>query len=161
MRLFVRSGPLAARDPGQWVALIGTVEDLHRWPAQVTILHYNDAFRRGDKHSQTMPIFCFNGSNGHNQEAIEQNIGIGWVCTQSGKVSPNDTLRVANISHECLLWFVWLNHPVNGLVQDCSNSIANALELLQSCTKPSTWSLWHLKPQATSLLVQPFVLRNA
>ena len=26
---------------------------------------------------------------------------------------------------------------VNGLVQNCSNSIANALELLQSCTKPS------------------------
>ena len=26
---------------------------------------------------------------------------------------------------------------INGLVQDCSNSIANALELLQSCTKPS------------------------
>ena len=24
---------------------------------------------------------------------------------------------------------------INGLVQDCSNSIANALELLQSCTK--------------------------
>ena len=24
-----------------------------------------------------------------------------------------------------------------GLVQDCSNSIANALELLQSCTEPS------------------------
>ena len=26
---------------------------------------------------------------------------------------------------------------MDGLVQDCSNSIANALELLQSCTKPS------------------------
>ena len=26
---------------------------------------------------------------------------------------------------------------INGLVQDCSNSTANALELLQSCTKPS------------------------
>ena len=26
----------------------------------------------------------------------------------------------------------------DGLMQDCSNSIANALELLQSCTKPST-----------------------
>ena len=26
---------------------------------------------------------------------------------------------------------------IDGLVQDCSNSIANALELLQSCTKPS------------------------
>ena len=25
----------------------------------------------------------------------------------------------------------------DGLVQDCSNSIANALELLQYCTKPS------------------------
>ena len=26
---------------------------------------------------------------------------------------------------------------IDDLVQDCSNSIANALELLQSCTKPS------------------------
>ena len=25
---------------------------------------------------------------------------------------------------------------IDGLVQDCSNSIANALDLLQSCTKP-------------------------
>ena len=29
---------------------------------------------------------------------------------------------------------------VDGLVQDCSNSIANALELLQSCPKPLTWT---------------------
>ena len=28
---------------------------------------------------------------------------------------------------------------VEGLVQDCSNSIANALELLQSCTEPSMY----------------------
>ena len=27
-------------------------------------------------------------------------------------------------------------HHIDGLVQDCNNSIANALELLQSCTKP-------------------------
>ena len=26
---------------------------------------------------------------------------------------------------------------IDDLVQDCSNSIANALELLQPCTKPS------------------------
>ena len=26
---------------------------------------------------------------------------------------------------------------IDGLVQDCSNSIANELELIQSCTKPS------------------------
>ena len=39
----------------------------------------------------------------------------------------------------------WLTHiyevHIDGLVQDCSNSIANALELLQSCTKPSTYGL--------------------
>ena len=29
---------------------------------------------------------------------------------------------------------------INGLVQDCSISIANAMEILQSCTKPSIWS---------------------
>ena len=33
---------------------------------------------------------------------------------------------------------IWLHKAcIDGLVQDCSNSIANALELLQSCTKPS------------------------
>ena len=30
-------------------------------------------------------------------------------------------------------------HHVDGLVQNCSNSAANALELLQSCTEPSKW----------------------
>ena len=30
-------------------------------------------------------------------------------------------------------------HQIDGLVQDCSNSIVNALGLLQSCTKPSKW----------------------
>ena len=33
----------------------------------------------------------------------------------------------------------YVNADVDGLVQDCSNSIANALELLQSCTKTSMW----------------------
>ena len=32
-------------------------------------------------------------------------------------------------------------HQLEGLVQDCSNSIANALELLQSCTEPSIWPI--------------------
>ena len=31
---------------------------------------------------------------------------------------------------------------LDGLVQDCSNSIANALDLLQSCTKPSIYAGW-------------------
>ena len=32
-----------------------------------------------------------------------------------------------------------LVYEIDGLVQDCSNSIANTLELLQSCIKPSKW----------------------
>ena len=34
----------------------------------------------------------------------------------------------------------WVRGHIDGLVQDYSFSIANALELLQSCTKPSTYS---------------------
>ena len=32
-----------------------------------------------------------------------------------------------------------MHHHIDGLVQNCSNSIANALELLQSRTKPSIY----------------------
>ena len=37
---------------------------------------------------------------------------------------------------------IWTNNHIDGLVQDCSNSIANAQELLQSCTKPPIYSLF-------------------
>ena len=30
----------------------------------------------------------------------------------------------------------------DGLAQDCSNSSALAMELLQSCTKPLNWQVW-------------------
>ena len=39
--------------------------------------------------------------------------------------------------------------PIHGLVQDCSNSIANAMELLQSCTKLSPSSLLSVWAQLT------------
>ena len=42
---------------------------------------------------------------------------------------------VAN-SGNTAFWVESIAEPC-GIVQDCSNSIANALELLQSCTKPS------------------------
>ena len=35
--------------------------------------------------------------------------------------------------------------PIDGLVQDCSNSSALAVELLQSCTKPSIYVFIHSK----------------
>ena len=34
-------------------------------------------------------------------------------------------------------FYLYGKENIDGVVQDCSNSIANALELLQSCTKPS------------------------
>ena len=43
-----------------------------------------------------------------------------------------------------------------GLVQDCSNSIANELELLQSCTKPSISDeicYWNIKLWTSSYLI--------
>ena len=39
---------------------------------------------------------------------------------------------------ESLQWSI-----INGSVQDCSNSIANALELLKSCTEPSIYAYCH------------------
>ena len=40
-------------------------------------------------------------------------------------------------SREICTWFMF---DIDGLAQDCSNSSALAMELLQSCTKPSIWS---------------------
>ena len=37
-----------------------------------------------------------------------------------------------------------IQHDIDGLVQDCSISIANTLELLQSCTKPSIYNYLQL-----------------
>ena len=39
----------------------------------------------------------------------------------------------------------------DGLVQDCSNSSAIALELLQPCTKPSLWKWFHYWPHAPEI----------
>ena len=51
---------------------------------------------------------------------------------RSEKDSTLDRPRSQNAN----IGWAWPFH-VDGLVQDCSNSIANALELLQSCPKPS------------------------
>ena len=36
-----------------------------------------------------------------------------------------------------------MKSDIDGLVQDCSFSIANALEILRLCTKPSIYSTLH------------------
>ena len=50
-------------------------------------------------------------------------------------------------THQTLNWYkidcVIRGLHIDGLVQDCSNSCVLAIGLLQSCIKPSIWSLTH------------------
>ena len=66
-------------------------------------------------------------------------------CRLADKIPPNishdeesRTVRCESktLFHDTNIWYI------DGLVQDCSNSIANAMELLQSCTKSS---MYHTK----------------
>ena len=55
---------------------------------------------------------------------IKQYFGLGWItCNSSSR--PSDAIIVVHIE---------------GLAQDCSNSSALAMELPQSCTKPSIYA---------------------
>ena len=46
------------------------------------------------------------------------------------------------VDKDGLFWLSIVTSPqFDGLVQDCSNSSALAMELLQSCAKPSSWSV--------------------
>ena len=53
-----------------------------------------------------------------------------------------------------LSWPQCVTQHVDDLGQDCSNSIANTLELLQSCTKPSMSGTWL---QFAQVLPRPFM----
>ena len=44
-----------------------------------------------------------------------------------------------NVQNTMAFTDIWVLSYIDGLVQDCSNSIANALELLQSCTSIVGW----------------------
>ena len=56
-------------------------------------------------------------------------------------IDTSNDLMIIDLSND---WMKMKNSPylnqwwsyINGFVQDCNNSIANALELLQSCIKP-------------------------
>ena len=59
-------------------------------------------------------------------------------CHQSYQT--DDLLFSVNM-HLCYIrvFYIYIHIQINGLVQECSNSIANAMELLQSGTKPSIY----------------------
>ena len=61
----------------------------------------------------------------------------------------------------CDKWQKMKIYRIDGFVQDCSNSIANALELLQPCTKPTWWcpiNIQHIKCKLNVLIPRcPFL----
>ena len=69
----------------------------------------------------------------------------GWQFVRFKALSPNNVNAIAwcndyqfaNIQYTIYLLQILLYN--DGSAQDCSNSISNALELLQSCTKPSIY----------------------
>ena len=65
-----------------------------------------------------------------------------WVKIQYSINSEYVIMRLKNIKQRIILVYmmkvIMILH-FSGLVQDCSNSSANTLELLQPCTKPLIW----------------------
>ena len=62
-----------------------------------------------------------------------------YICQGVKNGFPVDITReiiIVDLSYSVLFHLF-----INSLVQDCSNSSALAMELLQSCTKPSTWGM--------------------
>ena len=64
----------------------------------------------------------------------------GWMC--KGMIPFNQSYLAAYTVDSC---YNMVRYNIDVLVQDCNNSSALAMELLQSCTKPSTWCLQHAK----------------
>ena len=54
----------------------------------------------------------------------------------------------------------FLRSHVDGLMQDCSNSIANALELVQFCTQPPMCTYWVLHIYGLIPLVDDTIIED-
>ena len=70
--------------------------------------------------------------DGATEEEEEEDGRVGWGWQQERD-------HFNGLVQESRNQAIDLSMNIHGLVQDCSNSIANALELLQSCTKPSIY----------------------
>ena len=70
---------------------------------------------------------------------ISCKIGLDWVAFVTYVLQDILTVLLIKLpSDEC--YWAPRHDYLEGLVQDCSISIANALEILQFCTKPSIWT---------------------
>ena len=75
---------------------------------------------------------------------------VHWQSTEGNSSTVNQYNKLENYFSKISFqppsgqWVKFPSYCINGLVQDCSNSIANAMELLQSCTKPSIFHASHV-----------------
>ena len=78
---------------------------------------------------------------------------MGHLATMCSRPQYNIHIHTVN--------YVLFNRDIDGLAQDCSNPIANALELLQACTGPSIyWCVEHFLEIVYIYLMTSW-LRNA
>ena len=109
--------------------------------------------------------------------ALGKIIGLWYTMTPGWTIKISETLQqgqrygdIFALYYMINLWVIYWNqfcfskklpyfsiiYHFESLVQDCSNSIANALDLLQSCTKPSISDelcFWNIKPWMSSYLI--------
>ena len=78
-------------------------------------------------------------------------ISFRYVCFFCEILLPSvDVLAFSFVIYIYMFIYIY----IDGLVQDCSNSIANELELLQSCTKPSIYIYMSTKDQYSCFMQQ-------
>ena len=84
--------------------------------------------------------------HGRNQGYSLRSKGVNSSRPGEPYLSPLPESPLVQVMAWCLFDKFRSHIHINGLVQDCSNSIANALELLQSCAKPSIYgtSTWRV-----------------
>ena len=74
----------------------------------------------------------------HMQDGGQVLLAISYPCHASGGWQQWAIFTISAMKWCPVISPGW--HDIDGLVQDCSKSIANTLKLLQSCTKPSILS---------------------
>ena len=88
----------------------------------------------------------YSGGNGFNHGKGFNSLWPGDACLHH-KTLVFTTCITILYNNLAIIWTIHnlfhylLRFHIDRLVQDCSNSIASALELLQSCTKPSIYSI--------------------
>ena len=83
-----------------------------------------------------MEIYISGSENGTCNMFPHWEIHDSGLCLNGFSISINEKVVNININHEYVYYFASIPN-IDGLAQDCGNSVANALELPRSCAKPS------------------------